>query len=390
MNKINTTSFVSTLPAETYYCSEQYNEEFNKIFKKEWIYAMHESQLPELGSYDTFEMGSVPLLIVRGQDDVIRAFYNVCVHRGHILATGNGTAKNFVCPYHAWTYQTDGTLRGVPGAKVSEMPTCTRSLRGVETRIRDGFIFVRLEEGEDDFDEKFGGFFDELNKTIPNLEGMRFVRRYKEPVKCNWKIMVENYLECYHCSQTHPALAELIDLENFKISQHEYYLTTSAPAGSPDNSAFSYKPRKDMQKQFTGWGLWPNSSFNIFPGQDNILIFHMVPSASEETYGYCDFFFRDGVVDEEAAALMDWEVEVLETEDNDLIMSAQLGMKSGALDHGTFILDTANQMISEAPLAHFNYMVQRALNGHDAMQYHWQRPEAPVQSRPPVRRTNGR
>ena len=118
------------------------------------------------------------LLIVRGQDDVVRAFYNVCVHRGHILAEGSGTANKFVCPYHAWTYQTDGTLRAAPGAKVSSMPDCTRSLRQIETRIRDGFVFVRLEEGKDDFDEKFGGFFDELNRTIPDLSRMRFVRRY--------------------------------------------------------------------------------------------------------------------------------------------------------------------------------------------------------------------
>lgn len=372
MGAINTTSFVPTLPAKTYFCEERYQEEFGKIFRNEWIYALHESQIPEAGSYETFEIGPVPLLIVRGQDGVVRTFYNVCVHRGHILASGSGTAKQFVCPYHAWTYQTDGTLRGAPGARVSAMPTCTRSLRQVETHMRDGFIFVRLEQGEDDFDEKFGGFFEELNRTLPNLSRMRFARRYKAPVQCNWKIMVENYLECYHCSVTHPALAELIDLENFKIFQNEYFLTTSAPAGSADNAAFRYTERDAMQTRFTGWGLWPNSSFNIFPGQDNILIFHMVPSAAEETYGYCDFFFLDGKVDEEAEALMAWEVDILETEDNDLIMSAHKGMKSGALDHGTFILDTANHTISEEPLAHFNYMVERALNGQAATQDYWQ------------------
>ena len=123
-----------------------------------------------------------------------------------------------------------------------------------------------------------------------------------------------------------------------------------------------------MQKQFTGWGLWPNASFNIFPGQDNILIFHMVPSSAEETYGYCDFFFLDGEVDDEAAALMQWEVDILESEDNDLIMSAHQGMKSGALEHGTFILDTANHMISEEPLAHFNYMVEQTVNGGNTNQ----------------------
>ena len=372
MNIIKNNTFVPTLPAETYFSEARYKEEFEKIFKKEWIYVLHESQIPETGSYETFDLGLTPLLIVRGQDDVVRAFYNVCVHRGHILAEGSGTANKFICPYHAWTYQTDGTLRAAPGANVSSMPDCTRSLRQVETRIRDGFVFVRLEEGKDDFDEKFGGFFEELNRTIPDLSRMRFARRYKEPVQCNWKIMVENYLECYHCPVTHPALAELVDLENFEISQHEYYLTTTAPAGSPDNAAFSYKVREDMQKRFTGWGLWPNASFNIFPGQHNILIFHMVPSTAEETYGYCDFFFMDGEVDEEAAALMEWEVDILETEDNDLIMSAHKGMKSGALDHGTFILHSTNHMVSEEPLAHFNYMVERAVNGSNQRSEDWQ------------------
>lgn len=361
MIDINTTAFIPTLPAAAYHCEERYREEFDKIFKSEWIYAIHESQIPKAGSYETFDIGSVPLLIVRGKDGIVRAFYNVCVHRGHILAEGNGTANQFVCPYHAWTFNTDGTLRGAPGARVSNMPACAKSLREIETHSRDGFVFIRLEKGEDDFDKKFGAFFEELNRTMPNLSRMRHVRRYAEPVQCNWKIMVENYLECYHCPVTHPALAELIDLENFKILQNEFYLTTSAPAGSSDNAAFSYTPRKDMQTQFTGWGLWPNSSFNIFPGQDNILIFHMVPSAAEETYGYCDFFFLDGEVDEEAEALMKWEVDILETEDNDLIMSAHKGMKSGALDHGTFILDTDNHMVSEQPLAHFNQMVRRAL-----------------------------
>lgn len=373
MNIINNTSFIPTLPAKTYYCQDRYEEEFTKIFKKEWLYVLHESQLSEPGSYETFELGNVPLLIVRGKDNIVRAFYNVCVHRGHILASGSGTTSKFVCPYHAWTFQTDGKLRAAPGAKVADMPTCTKSLREIETRIRDGFIFVRLEEGEDDFDEKFGEFFAELNQTLPNLARMRFVRRYKEPVKCNWKIMVENYLECYHCPVTHPALAELVDLANFEITQHEYHLTTTAPAGSPNNSAFSYAPRKDMQTQFTGWGLWPNASFNIFPGQDNILIFHMVPSAAEETYGYCDFFFLDGEVDDEAEALMKWEVDTLETEDNDLIMSAQKGMKSGALDHGTFVMHSTNHMVSELPLAHFNYMVERAMNTPVIKPYDWQK-----------------
>lgn len=117
-----------------------------------------------------------------------------------------------------------------------------------------------------------------------------------------------------------------------------------------------------MQTEFSGWGLWPNLTFNIFPGQQNLLVFHMLPISAERSVGYCDYFFIDGKVDEEAQALMDWEGNILEKEDNELIVSVHKGMKSGALANGVFIIDHLNHSVTEAPLAHFNMLVARAMS----------------------------
>lgn len=361
MNSHVSRTFVPTLPACAYSSPDRHRLEFDKIFRRDWIYVLHKSQLPESGCFETFDIGEVPLLIVRGADDQIRTFYNVCQHRGHILAEGRGQAGHFTCRYHAWTYQTDGTLRGAPGMRVEELPACRKALREVETYVRDGFVFVRLEPGEEDFEEKFSGFFDELHAKLPALSTLRFARRFTAEVDGNWKIMVENYLECYHCSPTHPALTELMCIPEFRVDQKPWYVSTSAPAGKPDNSAFSYTPHEGMQTDFTGWGLFPNLTFNIFPGQQNLLIFHMLPLSAERSVGICDYFFVDGQIDSEAEALMAWEGNILEREDNELIVSAHRGMRSGALESGIFVIDEANHAVTEAPLAHFNMLIERAL-----------------------------
>jgi phenylpropionate dioxygenase-like ring-hydroxylating dioxygenase large terminal subunit len=362
MNKHTLRTFVPTLPSSAYSDPERYRMEFAKIFRREWIYILHETQLPDIGSFETFEIGDVPLLIVRGTDDTIRAFYNVCQHRGHILAEGSGRATHFTCRYHAWTYQTDGNVRGAPGLRIQELPQCRKALRSIETKVRDGFVFVRLESGEDDFETKFADFFDELHAKLPVLNTLRFARRFTAEVDGNWKIMVENYLECYHCSPTHPALSELMCVPEFRIDQKEWFVSTSAPAGKPKNSAFNYTPHDGMQTEFTGWGLFPNLTFNIFPGQQNLLVFQMLPISAERSIGICDYFFVEGNVDDEAQALMDWEGSVLEKEDNELIVSAHRGMRSGALDCGVFVIDDANHAATEAPLAHFNRLIERAMS----------------------------
>ncbi len=163
----STVKFAPTLRANDYSAENRYQAELNSIFHREWIYAAHQSQFPEKGSYLTFDIADKPLLLVRGQDDEIRAFYNICVHRGHILAEGSGKASHFTCPYHAWTYALDGRLRAARGVSdIDQLPKCHRSLVPVETHTKDGFVFVRLSPGDNSFTERYGSFFTELQEQF--------------------------------------------------------------------------------------------------------------------------------------------------------------------------------------------------------------------------------
>jgi len=358
------TSVTPTLQARDYSNANRYASELSAIFEREWIYALHVSQLSEIGSYQTFEIGDKPILLVRSADGSVRAFYNVCVHRGHALANGCGVVKRFSCPYHAWTYDLDGRLRSAPGVgEICDLPEKHRGLVPVETAIKDGFVFIRLSPGARNLGDLYGKFFEELNERLPALDRLRFAKRFIAEVDGNWKIMVENYLECYHCSPTHPALADLMCIRDYTMVQSEYFLSTRAPAGRADNIAYKYVLKDDSQREFSGWWLWPNATFNIFPGQQNLLVFHMLPLSPERSIGYCDYFFIDGKVDDEAQALMDWEGHILEKEDNDLIVAAHKGMKAQVLPHGIFVVNEARHDVSESPLAHFNALVAQAVDG---------------------------
>lgn len=357
------TRFVPTLDSSTYSDPEQFKTEMERIFYRDWIYAAHDSQLPDCGSYVTLQIGDKPILLIRGTDRVVRAFYNICVHRGHILAKGTGRVSQLTCPYHAWTYGCDGILRRARGVdNISALPAANSRLLPIEVDSAHGFLFVRLQSGGPALTELFDGAFGDLKRRLPQIDRLRFVRRFVADVDGNWKIMIENYLECYHCAPTHPALVDLIRIREFKIALFPYYLSTHAPAGRTDNSAYRFSQDESSQAEFSGWWLWPNLTFNIFPGIQNLLIFHMLPISAEKTVGVCDYFFLDGQLSEQAEALMDWESNVLEKEDDDLVVSAHRGMKSKALAAGIFIIDPAHGDITEEPLAHFNQLVSKALN----------------------------
>ncbi len=355
------TLFVRTPLANLYSDSNRFDLEMRSIFYKEWIYALHESQIPEPGNFMTMDIVDKPLLFVRGNDNIIRCFYNVCIHRGHILTNGFGKTDRFVCPYHAWTYNTEGQLCRTGAVKNhAGLPETCRSLIPINIENINGFIFVRISKHGDSWHEKFSSFFSELRQKLPKFENLKFTRRFTATVDGNWKLMIENYLECYHCAVTHPALVDLLKIKDFKIKLSPYHLSTQALARRCDSSAYHFSNDENSQNEFFGWWLWPNLTFNIFPGQKNLLIFHMVPVSPEKTIGYCDYFFEDGKINNQAEELMNWESNILEKEDDALVTSVHKGMKSQALTNGFFVIDPSDE-ITEEPLVHFNKLIASAV-----------------------------
>ncbi len=188
-----------------------FRRDVEQLLMRHWLCAGHESSVPNPGDYFLFDLAEESVIVVRGQDRQVRAFANVCRHRGsRICAAPSGTAKNFVCPYHAWTYGLDGTLlaaRHMP-AGFDARPY---GLKPVHLRIIEGVVFVSLAATPLGLANVAATLKASLGPY--GWSGARVAHRETYRIAANWKLAVENYLECYHCSPSHPEYSRLHALE---------------------------------------------------------------------------------------------------------------------------------------------------------------------------------
>ena len=198
-----------TLPQRYFVSPEVLAEEEEKIFSKHWLLVGHQSQIPKPGDYFVQETAGESVIIVRDRSGVIRGFYNVCRHRGTRLCEDHGGHSSTIqCPYHAWTYGLDGRLIGSP--HMDEVPGFDRSqysLHAVNLGLWEGFIFVNLDDDPMPLEEWFAPLAAKFSHW--NLPRLRSVKRVEYDVKANWKLMFENYSECYHCPGVHPMLSKV-------------------------------------------------------------------------------------------------------------------------------------------------------------------------------------
>ncbi|MFO1171944.1 MAG: aromatic ring-hydroxylating dioxygenase subunit alpha [Hyphomicrobiaceae bacterium] len=352
------TSF--TLPAHYYFDEAIYKRELEAIFFSNWNYAGHVSQLAEPGSYVTTQVGNQNILVIRGQDTELRAFHNVCSHRAHELLKGCGKAKLITCPYHAWTYHTDGKLRSAVGQKkVANFEAKEFALKPVRVEVLAGFVYVNLDPDAASLKSQSEGLEGELRKFCPEIEDLKLAKRISYTLKANWKNVVDNYLECYHCTPAHPAFVDLVDIKNYRTITHKIYSSHISPPGRADNTAYCLIP--GQEGNFAGFWVWPNMTFNSFPGCPNIGILHIMPTGPETTLEHFDFFFGEDVPEATIRDAIDYLDKTLQPEDIGLVESVQRGLHSKAYTQGRFIVDKERTFISEHGLHHFHSLVLDAL-----------------------------
>ena len=168
-----------TLPSRYYTDPDIYREEMKKIHQRTWCYVGHVSDIPEPRDYFTDAVGEQPIAIVHGKDGTIRAFFNVCQHRGHELLTGRGKLKTgIVCPYHAWFYELDGTLRAARLTnEIAAFDKTEYNLRQVSLAIAAGLIFINIDPDCVPFEEEMSGFADSITKHLPGFETFKVAKR---------------------------------------------------------------------------------------------------------------------------------------------------------------------------------------------------------------------
>jgi choline monooxygenase len=322
----------STIPAPWYLdaCIEQAERE--SVFGRNWIAAGRLDQVAAEGQFFTVEIAGEPLVIVRGSDGVLRAFFNVCRH--HAAAVANvpcGTVQHLRCPYHGWTYGLDGTLKGAPEfAGVCKFDRAANGLVSVRVATWEQFVFVTLDADAPDLLASLGDLPERLAPL--GIGNLRFFARKTYALACNWKVYVDNYLDGgYHVPHLHNGLNSVLDYKEYTIENSARYSLQSSPMVSSQEHK-SFAATRTGDRAYYYW-LYPNFMINIYQGvMDTNLV---LPLGTDRCLVQFDFYFAD--VSEAAQEGNAESVAVsdrIQDEDVDICESVQKGLHSRAYGAG--------------------------------------------------------
>ncbi|MEM7432119.1 MAG: aromatic ring-hydroxylating dioxygenase subunit alpha [Pseudomonadota bacterium] len=340
---------IRSLEARYYTDPEIYTAELDKVFARTWQFAGHVSALESPGDYFSFVVGDEHLICVRGKDDEIRTFYNVCQHRGHQLLEGCGRTNQIACPYHSWTYELDGQLRsGLNLRSVPDFDIKSVRLTQVKTEVFLGFIFVNLDPDAEPMGTWFPNVRAELSAFVPQIDKLKPLEWVSVFEKCNWKVSVENYSECYHCRVNHPTFATgVIKPETYDIQPQGYCLRHTTECQNLDK--MSYEIDLDANQHagdYSSWFLFPTFSFQVYPG--NVLnTYHWRATDVDQVEVIRGWYTVDGAESDAVRALAKQDRDTTVEEDIHLVESVQRGLSSRGYNPGPLVLDPKGGVHSE-------------------------------------------
>ena len=339
--------------------------EREQIFKRSWQFVCHEEKLSEVGSYVTTSIQGQSIFVTRNENGELKAFYNVCKHRAHELLFGEGRTKLITCPYHAWVYRLDGSLFKARRSELIEnFDTSSICLQEVRLETFLHFVFVNLDPEAESLASQTGDLADEIRGYAPDIANLTFARRLTYNIKANWKAVVDNFLECYHCPVAHKDFVSLIDMDTYEVKTHGIYSSHMAKAKTTGNNAYDITGASVTDHAV--WFLWPNMTLMRYPGRGNFMVWRFYPVSEEETYEEFDFFLETPEpteTEEEAIRFID---DVLQPEDIGLVESVQRGMNTPAFEQGRFLVDPEGSGMSEHAVHHFHGLVLNAYRGAGA------------------------
>ena len=328
-----------TLPASWYSDETVLRLERERIFTSAWQYAAPAELVDEPGSFVASVAGHIPVVVTRARDGELRGFVNVCRHRGHVVAQGAGCRATLQCPYHAWTYELDGRLRKAPRSEREPgFDPSGLSLLPVALDTWGPFVFVNPDLDAPPLLEALGNLPETVARSGLDLAGLRFHSHvpWEQPV--NWKVALENYLECYHCPTAHPGFSKVID-----IDPDSYRLSVEGLVSSQAGPLRQEAADGDMRQSQYHF-LWPNTTINISPGPQNVSIERWVPLGPRATVEATDYFFGEGVPAERIEESIAFDTQVA-SEDVSLVRSVQRGLDSRTVEQGR-LMPESEQLVA--------------------------------------------
>lgn len=301
----------SLFTRESFWDERVFQKEHERFFFRSWLNVGREEQIPDPGDFFTREIENESLLFVRGRDRRVRGFYNVCRHRGtRIVDATEGTKlRTIVCPYHAWTYSTEGTLVGAPHTDhLVDFRKEDYGLHPFAVEPWGGFLWANLDDRATPLKKEMKPFFSRV-KRFPLID-LRLGARKVYEVEANWKILAENYSECYHCAPIHP---ELNRITHYMSGSNTAYFTREprAPNFSGGHMDFAKDytsmvssgytkrpPLKGMTEQdrrgVMYYYVFPNMLFSLHP--DYLMVHRLWPRSPSHTTIECDWYFDGDVM----------------------------------------------------------------------------------------------
>ncbi|HKP47118.1 MAG TPA: aromatic ring-hydroxylating dioxygenase subunit alpha [Pyrinomonadaceae bacterium] len=324
-----------TIPASWYTNSDFYNLELESVFARSWQMVARMDQLAQPGQFVTADVAGEPILVVRGDDRVLRAFFNVCRHHAAaVMKDVSGSAAQLRCPYHGWTYSLAGELKGVPDfSGVCDFDRTNNSLVRVIVATWENWVFVKVAPANSD-DNLLNFLGSDLIAQAGQLQlqQLHWYERRHYQFDCNWKVFVDNYLDGgYHVPHLHKGLDSVLDYSNYTIENGANFCLQSSPIISEGAEAETGAVRKGEHALY--YWVYPNFMINWYDGaMDTNLV---VPRGVDKTEVIFDFYFPD--VSEAARAHNDASIAVgqrIQDEDTDICYSVQRGLNSRAYRAG--------------------------------------------------------
>lgn len=323
-----------TIPAPWYTDTRLAALENSAIFARTWQMAGRAGQIIRPGDFVTAEIAGEPIVVVRGADGVLRAFYNVCRHHAAAVVTeAAGHASNFRCPYHGWTYGIDGALKGTPDFDgVCDFNRAQNGLLPARVETWENFVFVNLDNETASLNSFFGRLVERVKPL--NLAKLHFVERRTYDLNCNWKVYVDNYLDGgYHVPHLHKGLNSVLDYSNYTIENEDRYSLQSSPvkASNPGADADAAATRQGDRACY--FWQYPNFMLNWYEGYlDTNLV---LPLSVDRCRVIFDFYFAE--VDATAADYNRQSISVshrVQEEDVGICEAVQRGLHSRAYNAG--------------------------------------------------------
>jgi ferredoxin-NADP reductase/phenylpropionate dioxygenase-like ring-hydroxylating dioxygenase large terminal subunit/ferredoxin len=353
------------LPGNWYTDPEITERELQQVFAKSWAYVGPANDLRSIGDFITGYIGGrIPVAVVRDSDG-LNGLVNICRHRRHEVMKGRGNVKALRCGYHGWTYNLAGRLQGAPrtagepGFRLEDYP-----LLPLRAETLGPWVFVNADRGAPPVREQYGKVLDIIAQSGVDLDSLVLHSRDEWESYANWKTMLENFLECYHCAIAHPGFSAAIDVmpDNYNLAVHGWF---SSQVGMVRQSALEgrsqvkiYDARGEVaQAQYHL--LFPNMTVNVNPGFPNLSIDVWWPNGPNGTKGFSEQYFGPGVSEEFARELIEFNRQV-GAEDDDLTNSVQRGLRADIVKEGRYLTG------AEHLVGHFQRLIVHMLEGNSA------------------------